>query len=442
MMSWVESRYIVKYPVGWLRVGLLALVIIANIVANYEGELAPVVPLLLPDLHLSLTNYGFIVAGSAVVSAIVAVFSGPWIDKYGRTFFVVAGTVVTAIAVFGMCLVHNTLEFIIVRVIMAIILGVAIPATTGLIRDFTPRVGRALGFGLWTFGPVGANYLASGVAGATLPMFHNAWQSQFVIMGIFCLVVAFIVAFLIRDLSPGLRAQVINDHSAVAKANQASRTEGDDIAPPRLVYRAFHIWALAIGIVLFLLLYFFTQAFGPIYLVTVFKYSPAQASTLASYFWFANLAALVVVGYISDRLQLRKLFSFIGVIGLLIFIYFWIHLIGHPVSVGTMMFYTSLQGVLLGIGFGPWMALYSENLEDIHPTLQATGWAVWSFVTNVLIAFAGSITFPVAEKWGFGAWFDVCWVGVFIYGILIFFGKGPWFARKRQTAASSTTVSS
>ncbi|WAH37490.1 MFS transporter [Alicyclobacillus dauci] len=431
MMSWVQSRYIMKYPVGWMRIGLLALVIIANIVANYEGELAPVVPLLLPDLHLTITNYGFIVAASAVVSAIVAVISGPWIDKYGRTFFVVAGTIVTAIAVFGMCLVHNTTQFIVVRVIMAIILGVSIPATTGLIRDFTPRVGRALGFGLWTFGPVGANYLAAGVAGATLPIFHNSWKSQFIIMGIFCLVVAIIVAFLIRDLSPGLRAQVVHDNTSVANVNHSAQAQNETIASPKLVYGSFHIWALAIGIVLFLLLYFFTQAFGPIYLVTAFKYSPAEASTLASYFWLANLVALVVIGWVSDRLQLRKIFSFIGVIGLLIFMYFWIHLIGHHVSAGTMMVYTSLQGVLLGFGFGPWMALFSENLEDIHPTLQATGWAIWSFVTNVLVAIAGSITFPVAERFGFAAWFDVCWAGVVIYGVLIFVGRGPWFRRKQ-----------
>lgn len=441
MASWVESRYIVKYPVGWLRVGLLVLVIIANIVANYEGELAPVVPIMLPALHLSLTNYGFIVAGCAVVSAIVAVFSGPFIDRYGRTLFVVGGTVITAVAVFAMCLVHNTGEFILVRVIMAIILGVAIPATTGLIRDFTPRVGRALGFGLWTFGPVGANYLAAGVAGATLPRFHNAWQSQFVIMGAFCLVVAIIVAFLIRDLSPGLRAQIIHDHRQVQSVEQRAAKSQDDIAPPRLVYRSFHIWALAVGIVLFLLLYFFTQAFGPIYLVEAFKYSPAEASSLASYFWLANLVALVVVGWISDKLQLRKVFSFIGVIGVLIFMYFWIHLIGHQVSVSTMMLFTSLQGVLLGIGFGPWMALYSENLEDIHPTLQATGWAIWSFVTNVLVAIASSITFPIVGKYGFAAWFDVCWAGVVIYGILIFVGKGPWFRAKRNKGvpASAST---
>lgn len=436
MVSWVESRQIVKYPVGWLRIGLLVLVIIANIVANYEGELAPVVPILLPYLHLTLTHYGYIIAGCAIVSAVVAIISGPYIDKIGRTFFVVFGTIVTSLVVFAMCLVHNTGEFILMRVIMAIILGVSIPATTGLIRDFTPRVGRALGFGLWTFGPVGANYLAAYVAGATLPIFNNSWRSQFIIMGGFCLVVSVIVAFFIRDLSPGLRAQVIHDHTSVTNANQSAQMDDGAIAPPKLVYGAFHIWALAVGIVLFLLLYFFTQAFGPVYLVTVFKFTPAVASSLASYFWLGNLVALIVVGMISDKLQLRKVFSFIGVIGLLIFMYFWIHLIGHQVTAGRMMMYTTIQGVLLGIGFGPWMALFSENLEDIHPTLQATGWGLWGLVTNVLVAVAASITFPIALKYGFGTWFDVCWAGVVAYGILIFFGRGPWFRHAKRGATT------
>ena len=48
----------------------------------------------------------------------------------------------------------------------------------------SPRLSRALAFGLLTIGPVGANFLSNFVAGATLPI-HHTWQSQIWIMGFF-----------------------------------------------------------------------------------------------------------------------------------------------------------------------------------------------------------------------------------------------------------------
>jgi OPA family glycerol-3-phosphate transporter-like MFS transporter len=414
-----------------MQVGLLVLVIIANIVANYEGELAPVVPLLLPFLKLSLVNYGFIVGGTTVVSGIVAMVLGSRFDRHGRTFFVVFGTFVTALAVFSMVFVTNTIGFLIVRLIMAIILGLVLPATTGLVRDFTPRVGRALGFGLWTFGPVGANFLAAGIAGWTLPAFHDRWQSQFYIMGSICLIISIIVALFIRDLSPGLRAQIVQSSREAAAVEENAKHVSGEIANPRMVFGSFRVWSLAVGIVLFLLVYYFTTAFGPLYLETVFKYPPSQAAGVASYFWLANLGALIVVGIISDRLQLRKICSMVGVVGTLIFMFFWIHLIGQTVSVSTMIWYTSLQGVLLGIGFGPWMALYSETLEDIHPTLQGSGWALWSFAQYVLAGIAGGLTFVVVGSIGFNGWFYICTAGIALYGIVLLWSKGPWFRRPR-----------
>lgn len=433
IVGWFSKRDVQMYPRGWLQVGLLFLVIIANIVANYEGELAPVVPLLLPFLKLNLTDYGFIVGGTTVVSGIVSMVLGSRFDRYGRTFFVVLGTFVTAVAVFAMVLVHNTLEFLIVRLIMAIILGLVLPATTGLVRDFTPRVGRALGFGLWTFGPVGANFIASGVAGWTLPMFHDVWQSQFYIMGSMCLAISIIVAFFIRDLAPSLRAQIVKDSSDVQKAELKALHNSGDIANPRLVFGSTRIWALAIGIVLFLLVYYFTTAFGPLYLAEVFKYPASQAAGIASYFWLANLGSLILVGIISDKLQLRKICSLVGVVGIIIFMFFWIHLIGHTVSVSTMIWYTSLQGILLGIGFGPWMALYSENLEDIHPTLQGSGWALWSFAQYVIAGIFGGLTFIIVGAVGFNGWFYICIAGMVIYGIvLLTAARGPWFRRSKD----------
>jgi MFS family permease len=431
MIVWYRSRALTQYPRGWLQAGLLTLVVIANIVANYEGQIAPVAPLLLPYLHMSTHLYGLINGLTAVVTGIAAIFLGPWVDRLGRVFFVVAGTAVTALMVLSMALVHTVGQFILVRFVMSMLLGMTLPATTGLVRDFTPRVGRAFGYGLWTFGPVGANYLAAWVAGWTLPLFHNAWQSQFIIMGLFCLVVTGLVAVLIRDLSPALRAEIVHDASAARRLNEEGARATGEVAPARMVYGSLRVWALAVGIVLFLAIYFFVQAFGPLYFVMAFHYDPATAASVSSYFWLVNLGALLAAGWVSDRLQLRKICSFVGVIGLFVYMYVWIGLIGQPVSTGMMAVYASLLGFFLAIGYGPWMAMFSEFLEDIHPTLQASGWAVYSCAAHVLAGGFAIVTFLVVDRYGFRGWFDFCWFGVAVYGlILIALRSIPWLRRR------------
>lgn len=435
MVSWYRSRVIRVYPQRWLRAGLLTLVVIANIVANYEGQIAPVAPLLLPYLHMSTQLYGLIGGLTAMVTGFAAIFLGPLVDRIGRVFFVVVGTGITALMVLCMALVHTVGEFILVRFVMSMILAMTLPATTGLVRDFTPRVGRAFGYGLWTFGPVGANYLAAWVAGWTLPMFHNAWQSQFVIMGIFCLVVTILVALFIRDLAPELRAEIVHDEQAANRLNTAGAGRDGEIAPTRLVYRSGRVWSLAVGIVLFLAIYFFVQAFGPLYFTMAFHYDPATAASVSSYFWLVNLGTLLAVGWVSDRLQLRKICSFVGVIGLFCYMYFWIGLIGRPVSIGMMEVYASLLGFFLAIGYGPWMAMFSEFLEDIHPTLQASGWAVYSCAAYVLAGGFAIATFVVVAQAGFQGWFSFCWFGVFVYGLVLLFMRSiPWFRRRLPRA--------
>ena len=81
------------------------------------------------------------------------------------------------------------MQLLVVRSLLLFVEGAAVTTTAGLVRDFSPRLGRATAFGFWTWGPVGANFLAAGIAGATLPIF-TTWRSQFVIIGSIALLVS------------------------------------------------------------------------------------------------------------------------------------------------------------------------------------------------------------------------------------------------------------
>lgn len=439
----VLSRELHVYPTGGRRVWLLFIAILANFIASYEAQIAPVLPLLLNDLQMDLHQYGIISALSILAAALSSLIFGPLADRYGRVRFLVPSLFLTAICVYSMALVETISQLFVLRVVLSFVDGVAFGTTAGLVRDFSPRMGRALAFGFWTFGPVGSNFFANAMAGWTLPVFQT-WQSQFLIAGTIAMVSSMVILFSITDLSPQLRARIIHTGQ---EANQ--RPDGVDkdkqhkrSSKMREIVRVPHIWALSIGISLFLLTYFTIAGFGPKLLVDVFHYDPHQAAAIAKYFWLFNLLTLLIAGWISDRLQLRKIVSLTGAVLFGAYMLYFFSLFGKKVPESEMIIYTSLLGGLIGIAYGPWCALFSENAEDVKASLQSSAWGLHGFVIRA-IAVSLNIAAPliVAENgWKMWVWIAVG-IGVLVYIPLLFTAKGPWFRSKRSSALQYNQIS-
>jgi OPA family glycerol-3-phosphate transporter-like MFS transporter len=436
-LSGLLSRELTVYPTGGRRVWLLFIAILANFIASYEAQIAPVLPLLLNDLHMSLHQYGIVSALSVLSAAISALLFAPLADRYGRVKFLVPSLFLTAVCVYAMVLVETLSHLLILRVVLSFVDGVAIGTTAGLVRDFSPRMGRALAFGFWTFGPVGSNFFANAMAGWTLPIFH-AWQSQFIISGTIALVSAIVILFNIVDLSPELRSRIV--HSAGETGEREAAWEKPDkaaISPKmREILQFPHIWALCIGITLFLLTYMTIASFGTKLLVDVFHYDAHQAAAIAKYFWLFNLVTLLVAGWISDRLQLRKIVSLTGTVLFAFYMVFFISLFGTEVPEGQMIIYTSLLGGLIGIAYGPWCALFSENAEDVKASLQSSAWGLFGFFSRIVsltVYFVAPLV-VAASHWGTWLWIAVG-VGVLVYIPCLFTGKGPWLRKKEGGVA-------
>ncbi|NUR92468.1 MAG: MFS transporter, partial [Nonomuraea sp.] len=182
-MGWSYVRELDEYPTGARRMRILTMAVLAILIGSYEAQIAPVVPLLLKDLHMSLGTYGAVSAVALVAGALASAVGGRLTDRLGRVRLLVPLMLLTALCCFGMTLAHSPRDLLIARIVLAFVDGVAMASTAPLVRDFSPRLGRAQAFGFWTWGPVGANFLAAAIAGWTLPIFHDSWRSQFVIMG-------------------------------------------------------------------------------------------------------------------------------------------------------------------------------------------------------------------------------------------------------------------
>nr|WP_055510284.1 MFS transporter [Nonomuraea pusilla] len=425
-------RELDEYPTGARRMKILTMAVLAILIGSYEGQIAPVVPLLLKDLNMSLATYGAVSGAAAVAGAIASILGGRLTDRLGRVRLLIPLMALTAVCCFVMTLVHSPRDLLIARIVLAFVDGVAMASTAPLIRDFSPRLGRAQAFGFWTWGPVGANFLAAAIAGWTLPVFNDSWRSQFVIMGCFSLVISAVIAFNIADLSPELRARIQHTERAA--------TQVVDLAQPARLRNLFarrNIWAHVIGISLWLVLYITLSLFGQTMLVGSLGISSAEASTIMAAFWSLNLITLIVTGRLSDRTQLRKPFALAGtLVSVAVTGYLALALGDDGVSTGSLMVVGALLGGSLGVAYAPWMANYSEDAEDADPRLQGTAWGLFGFLSKS-IAVVGLLVIPhVVEATDWQTWLFIalgCLV-LFIPAIVMF--NGPW----RRAASTPVTV--
>lgn len=435
-MKLFYARSLDSYPVGRRRYGLLLMAVVASLVGSYEAQISPVLPLLLKALSMSLATYGAIAAASVVAGAVAAAAGGPLADRWGRVTLLVPALLLTGICDLAMTLVHTPGELLLLRCVLSFIEGFAATTTAGLIRDFSPRMGRATAYGFWTWGPVGANFMAAAIAGLTLPIFLT-WQSQFLIMGSISIVLSLIVAFNISDLSPALRATVIRSE---AEGRAVGRKSGAaDIGRVRELLGHGHVWAHLLAISSWLVLYETLVYFGPTLIVQSFHISPARAATVMSFFWTLNLGSLIVAGWVSDRLQLRKPVSLFGAAcGTLAMAYLIVRLgaTTNTLEIGAI---GAVMGMFLGIAYGPWMAVFSENLEDIRPSLQATGWGMFGFAVRVMIVLLLLIApAVVSATHGWTVWLIIATAFEAAYMPAILAFRGPWRRAARPEAPRAT----
>src|SRR5690242_15043453 len=103
-------RELARYPVGIRRMRYLLMAVLASLILNFEGQIAPVLPLILDDLHMSLQTYGLLAAVAVLAGAVSAAIGGRFADRWGRTVLLVPTLFLTALCDFATTLVHAPVE--------------------------------------------------------------------------------------------------------------------------------------------------------------------------------------------------------------------------------------------------------------------------------------------------------------------------------------------
>lgn len=438
-----KHRFLEHYPSNGWRTWYLALAVGATIMLYYETYILPsVAKQVTTEFNITLQTYVGLLLLTNLIGALSTIF-GSLSDRIGRSNLIVYGLLATGIGTLAVSLIHNLLVYLVVLCVLGFIEGIILVATPALVRDFSPRFGRAMAMGFWTVGPVGGSVLATTVASLTLSP-TTAWQTEYTIAGIIGLIV-FVVCFLfLRELSPGMRDQIMNstkEKEAIENSASGINNEAATRHPWRQML-TLRVIISSLGVSLFLLIYFAAVGFFPTYLEVIFHFTPSEANGLVSAFWVVNVAAAIIIGFISDRTMVRKPYMMIGGIATVIVILLFRGRIGVPTSGGLMIVFLSLFGLTLAVGYVSWLAAFTETLEDINPALIATGLSVQGFILRLVVVlstvgFIFTVTGNQTDPSQWATWWMVCAVGAVLYIPTIFLIRGYWRTSSSRAAVAA-----
>ena len=149
---------------------------------------------------------------------------------------------------------------------------------------------------------------------------------------------------------------------------------------PDIVGSALAIW-------LFLVIYTVAVGFFPVYFQTVFGFSQARASSLGDWSWAALAGSLLLAGFVSDKIRVRKPFMLAGAVSAIFFTAaFALHATQPHTSYVTFVCLLVPLMVSVGLVYAPWMASFTETVERRNPALTATGLSVWGMIGKVVLA--------------------------------------------------------
>ncbi len=384
------NRQLDHYPTGRVRFTCLGIVVLATIVLYYQFYLAGALAThILAEYHMSFVYYVNISVVGYILGAAASFVTGA-ADRYGRVNIITIGLfLVGLLCLIGVPLAHSKLGFGIVFVLIGLVEGIILVATPALIRDFSPQLGRASAMGFWTLGPVLGSLVVSVEVSNTSD--STAWQDHYIAAGIVGLIVAGLSAVFLRELAPNLRDQLMV--SARDRALIEARAKGIDIeASLRSPFRQMlkpDIILSAFAISVFLIIYYLAVGFFPVYFQTIFGFTQKDANGLGNWNWAFNALALLLIGFASDKLRVRKPFMVVGAVGAIVMTIIFLSRATHPhTSYYTFVVIVSLLAVFLGVAYAPWMASFTETVERRNPALTATGLAVWGLVIRIVIAIS------------------------------------------------------
>lgn len=305
---------------------ILAVVYLASVAAPLnQYKIPPIMPVIMEQLHLNLTQAGSLMSTIALTGLILALPSGLILQRLGAkaSGLLALGCLIAGAGLGAVSHQYPLLNLSrIIEGVGAGLIGVVAPATISL---WFPPARQGAAMGIWaTWVPVGSVIMYN-----TAPSLTEAfgWQAVWWFGGGYALFSALLYMFLIRR-PPGM------EHSP---------SSANPIGEMKNAYSNKGIWLLTIMFCCFNLTLVSIATYYPTYLNTVLSYPLPKAALYSSVGTFVILFSAPFAGWFSDRIGSRRLMIAVPFLGIAVLMLFPFRVSGWQIP--ALMI---IQGLLVG----------------------------------------------------------------------------------------------
>ncbi|MEJ7645483.1 MAG: MFS transporter [Chryseolinea sp.] len=280
-----------------------------------------------------VTDFGWsrttVTSGNALAKLIIGPafgFLAGWIiDRFGPRRLMLTGIVMGGIALIGLSMMTSLWQFYLFYMFNAIgyMCGGPLPNQVLISRWFTTARGKAMGIA----------YLGIGVGGMLVPQaarwlnFQFGWQQALMTLGILMVIVAFPMAWLVKENPPDAEAATLKAHPVTFGA----------------ILKSWPFYLLLIGSMCSIGAVAGTSQNLKLFFSIDLKYSQSQAANVMSIVLGASIIGRLTMGWLADRMQKKYVMMIIYAL-----VSLSIPLLYYASTPGVVYVFAFLFGVALG----------------------------------------------------------------------------------------------
>lgn len=444
--AYFRARYLGTYPGKKLMYFLLATAIFGLAWQSVEESItgAALTGGLDSSLHMSSVQESWMLVSATLAMVAIYPISGPITDRMGRKRAIVYGLVGFIICDIVKAFATDYAMFVTGRVIEGFLVMFTVPPTLAIVRDFTPRLSRGVGYGLvaaggWGLGVLLSDWLSSPILGAakglTLFGLTGSWRWLYIFYAAIAAIGALLEGVLLKDLPLMLRVRRrgLDVHSE-SEALAAEREDRGSVAvaiksylsKPRMwvIYSNQWFWGMCwTGILTFM----------PSIIVSTMGTSASTATFLSGFVWVAYAVSAFGLGFALDIFHVRKTVNIIGMLGVAATVaYFAVAVLSTRASTTELIVIFVLIGIFAGAQYPSFAICVAGESERINPSGVASSFAFY-WITAQLVSIIPQYLFPIfgAHPGGWRTAMLLMAVGALLSAPTLAAARGPYRPRLR-----------
>lgn len=223
-------------------------------------------------------------AGKLIVAPLFGFLAGWLIDRYGPRSLMMTGALLAGTALIGLSFADTLPMFYLFYVMNALgyVFGGPLPSQVLISRWFDKNRGKAMGIA----------YLGIGTGGALVPLIaaglekNMGWHMALMTIGVFVILIAFPMAFFIRD----------------SKKNQQEKVKAETLIPIKTILRNPNFYLLAVGSMCSIGAVGGISQHLKLYLRDL-GFTQTEAAHVMSFVLLSSLAGRVLMGFLADLIN-------------------------------------------------------------------------------------------------------------------------------------------